>query len=300
MSKQLQAHIALLSVAFIYGANYSIAKIVMDDEYIQPLGFILVRLTAGILLFTISHQIFIREKIDRADFTRILVCSLFGIAINMCFFFLGLKETTPINASLIMTTTPMLVLVASAIILKEVITTRKIIGILIGASGAILLIAYGQKISFQSSRFLGDILIFLNATSYSIYLVLVKRLMEKYHQITVLRWIFTLGIFMVLPFGASDLHATDWNSFTPIIWLSIIYVCIGATFLTYLLNATALRVVNPSVVSIYIYLQPVIAAIISISMGQDVLDTIKIVSAVLIFIGVYLVSTKRKSTDSSQ
>ncbi len=294
MNKQLQAHLALFAVALIYGANYSIAKIAMDDEWVQPLGFIVLRILVGILLFTVTHQLFVREKIDRADFVRILLCALFGVAINMCFFFVGLKETTPIHASLIMTTTPMLVLIASSVLLKEVITPRKIIGILIGASGAILLITYGQKISFQSSQFLGDILIFLNAFSFAIYLVLVKRLMEKYHQITVLRWTFMLGLVMVLPFGISDVHTVDWGSFPPLVWFSVFYVCVFATFFTYLLNVTALSIVNPSVVSIYIYLQPVIAATIAIGMGKDSLTTIKMVSAALIFAGVYLVSTKKR------
>ncbi len=295
MSKQLQAHAALLAVALIYGANYSIAKIVLDDEYVQPIGFIILRILAGLVLFTLTHLVFIREKVDRSDFTRILICSVFGIAINMCFFFLGLKETSPINASLIMTMTPLLVLIASAIILKEVITTRKIIGIAIGATGAILLITYGQQISFRSSQFLGDILIFINASSYAIYLVLVKKLMEKYHQMTILRWMFTLGLVMVLPFGINDVHAIDWDSFTPIVWFSIVYVCVLSTFFAYLFNTTALKVVNPSVVSIYIYLQPLIAAAISISLGKDVLSTFKIVAAALIFVGVYLVSTRGKT-----
>lgn len=294
MNKQILAHSALLAVALIYGANYSVAKIVLDDEFVQPIGFILLRILTGLVLFTLTHLMFIQENVDRRDFTRLLICAVFGVAINMCFFFLGLKQTTPIHASLIMTMTPVLVLIASAILLNEVITTRKIIGITIGAIGAIILIAYGQKISFQSSQLLGDIMIFINASFYALYLVLVKQLMAKYHQLTIMRWMFTLGLVMVLPFGINDLHAIEWATFTPIVWFAVMYVCVFATFGTYLLNVTALSVVNPSVVSIYIYLQPLVAAVISISLGQETLTTVKIVSAVFIFIGVYLVSTKTK------
>ncbi|MEM9990223.1 MAG: DMT family transporter [Bacteroidota bacterium] len=295
MNKQLLAHAAMLGATFIYGGNYSIAKIVLDDEYIQPVGFILLRVIVCLVLFALTHILFIREKVDSRDFTRLLICATFGIAINMCFFFLGLKQTTPINASLIMTTTPILVLIASAILLKEAITKRKVLGITIGALGAVVLIAYGQQISFTSHQLIGDILIFLNAASYAIYLVVVKKLMDKYHQITILRWIFTLGVVMVLPFGISDLHQIQWESFSITIWMAVAYVCLLATFGTHLLNVSALRVVNPSVVSIYMYLQPIIAAVVAIGLGKDQWTTIKGVSMCLIFLGVYLVSTKRKA-----
>lgn len=294
MSRIVKAHIALFLVALLYGGNYSFAKLVLDDNYIQPLGFIFMRVISGLILFWIVHLTFIRERVDKKDFPLIISCAIFGVAINQMFFFMGLKYTTPINASLIMTTTPILVLITSAIIIKEKITIQKMIGIALGAIGAIILISFGKELSFKQDQIYGDIMIFINAVSYGIYLVLVKKLMIRYHPITVIKWVFTFGIFMVIPFGIKDFLAVQWIDFTPVIWGSIAYVLVGATFLTYLLNAFALNIVNASVVSIYIYLQPLLATTIALMMEKDELGIVKVIAAVFIFIGVYLVSIPSK------
>lgn len=290
MSTRIIAHIALFLVSLLYGGNYSVAKLVMDDNHIQPLGFIVLRVACGLILFSVFHSIFVREKIERKDIGLILLCALFGVAVNQMFFFSGLKYTTPINASLIMVTTPILVMILSAIFIKEKITFQKIIGIVFGALGAIILIGYGKDISFQKTQIIGDVMIFANATSYGIYLVLVKKLMARYHPITIIKWVFTFGIFMVVPFGFQDLEEVEWSSFSITIWWAVVYVLVGATFLTYLFNAFALKIVNPSVVSIYIYLQPLLATIIALAMEKDELDYIKVFAGILIFFGVYLVS----------
>lgn len=290
MSSTVKAHIALFCVSMLYGGNFSIAKIVMDDEYIQPLGFILLRVISGIILFWVFHTLFIKEKIDRKDFFQFILCAVFGIAINQMFFFMGLKYTTPINASLIMLTTPILVLIISAIIIKEKITPIKTLGIALGAIGAIMLVAYGKSVSFHKNQLMGDMMVMVNAISYGIYLVLVKKLMTRYHPITVVKWVFTFGIFMVFPFGINDFMTVEWNTFSPLIWWAVLYVLIGATFLTYLFNAYALSMVNPSVVSIYMYLQPVFAAIFALMMGKDEINAFKIFAGIIIFFGVYLVS----------
>ena len=292
MSKRLKAHIALLIVALIYGSNYSIAKVVLDEEYMQPLGFILLRVISGVLFFHLFHLLFVREKIRRSDWWLFLLCGLFGVAINQMFFFLGLKKTTPINASLIMTTTPILVLVISALMIGERVTLRKVLGIIAGAAGAILLISYGQQVAFKREGLIGDLFVLTNATSYGIYLVIVKTLMRRYHPITVVKWVFTFGVLFVFPFGWRNLMATEWSSFPTYIWLAVAFVLLFTTFVTYLFNAYALVTVNPSVVSIYIYFQPLFATAIALLMAQDQLDWVKTISALLIFIGVYLVSIK--------
>ncbi|MEM8909586.1 MAG: DMT family transporter [Bacteroidota bacterium] len=289
-SKTVQAHIALFLVALIYGANYIIAKEVMDQEYIQPLGFILLRVLSGLVLFWLFAGFFIRKKIDWKDFPRIAACAVFGVATNQLFFFSGLKLTTPINAALIMTTTPMLVLVASALIIGERITSRKVLGILSGAAGAILLISYGKELSFNRAQLLGDLFIFINAAAFGVYLVIVRSLMLKYHPVTVMKWVFSFGIGLVFPFGFEQVGQVDWTHFPPSIWLAVAYVLVCTTFLTYLFNAFALKIVNPSTVSIYIYLQPLIAAILAITFAKDTFSWPKVLAAVLIFIGVHLVS----------
>lgn len=284
------AHAALFLVALIYGANYTIAKVVLDGNYIQPLGFIVLRVAAGALLFSFFHALFIKEKVQKSDWGRIFLCACFGVAINMMFFFKGLQLTGAINASLIMTTTPILVLITSAILIKEKIIPRKIVGIAVGCMGAILLIMNGKQ--FAQNNPLGDLMILINAMSYGIYLVLVKSLMKKYHPITIVKWVFLIGFCLVLPFGWQDLQVVEWNSFSNAIWLAVAYVLVCTTFMAYLLNAMALSIVNPSTVSIYIYLQPLIASVIAVAVGKDQLAVMTVVAAGLIFLGVGLVSRR--------
>lgn len=290
----LYAHLALIGVAFLYGANYTIAKIVLNDNHIPPLGFIVIRVAFGALLFSLFHALFVKEKVQKEDWGRLFLCACFGVAINMMFFFKGLQLTGAINSSLIMTTTPILVLIVSAILIKEQITTRKIVGILLGCIGAILLIMHGRQ--FAQNNPIGDLMILVNALSFGVYLVLVKSLMAKYNPFTVVKWVFLIGFCLVLPFGWQDLQGVAWSSFTIDIWLAVAYVILGATFGTYLLNTFALKTVNPSTVSIYIYLQPLVASMIALAVGGDSLTSTKVLAALLIFIGVFLVSKKVKSS----
>jgi len=294
LDSTIKAHLALFTVALIYGANYTIAKEVMNNGSIQPLGFILLRVISGFLFFTLIHRLFIREKVEKKDFGLLILCGLFGVAINQMFFFSGLELTRQINAALIMTVTPVIVLIASAILIGERVTFRKLIGVLFGGCGAVLLISFNKKIGFERSGMLGDIMILINATSYGIYIVLVKSLLRKYHPLTVVKWVFTFGLIAVFPFGIRQLGAVDWSLFTLPVWMAVLYVLIGTTILAYLLNIYALGTLNPSTVSIYIYLQPLIAAAIALYLGKDELTWVKIISGSLIFYGVYLVSIQKR------
>ncbi len=295
MINNILPHLALFLVNLIYALNYSIAKDVMPD-YIGPSGFILLRVIGGSLLFFLTYIFFIKENVELKDIVRLLFCGLFGVAINQLFFFEGLNLTTPINAAIIMTVSPILVIIFSAIIIKEKITIRKLLGIFLGIVGAATLILKSGSISIDNAFFVGNILIFINATSYSIYLVLVKTLMTKYNPITVMFYVFSFGLIFVLPFGLNELLEVNTQSFSKIIYLKVAFVVICTTFLAYLFNAFALKTLNPSVVSTYIYLQPVLASVVAIFLKSDSLDFIKILSALFIFSAVYLVSIPTKKT----
>jgi len=291
-STQIKAHLALFCVAFIYGANYTVAKIILDDNYIGPHALVLLRVAAGVLLFTLTHFFFVREEIDRRDIPKLILCALTGVVVNQMLFIGGLKLTTHIHAALISTTIPVAVMVASYFILKEKITIRKLIGVGLGIVGVVVLTIYGKKFAYEKSGLLGDIMIFLNAISFGTFLVLVKSLMAKYHPITVTKWVFFFGIFFVAPFGYHELLDTPMNIFTLHIWMALAYVLICTTFLTYLLNTYALKLVDASTVSIYVYLQPLIATAIALFYGKDELTSVKVLAGALIFTGVYLVGKK--------
>jgi drug/metabolite transporter (DMT)-like permease len=286
-----KVHASLLLVGLIYGANYSIAKEVMPT-YIQPFGFTLLRVGAATLLFWLYHFWKGPEKVDlKKNLPRLLLCAAMGVATNQLFFLKGLNLTSPINAALIMTITPVLVLIASALLLKEHITFKKSLGIGLGLTGAVLLVLQRNP-NAEDGGILGDILILLNAASYGVYLVVVKPLMRSYRAATIIKWIFLFGFFMVLPFGWPEFSQTNWSVIPWPIWLAILYVVVFTTFVAYLLNVWTLRYVNSSVVGIYIYLQPVFATLVAMLLGQDQPTADKLLYSLLIFSGVYLVSRK--------
>mgnify|MGYP002632618592 FL=1 len=292
MNKQTLAHLALIGAQLLYGANYTIAKEVMP-EYIQPFGFVLLRCLGAVSLFWITG-LFVKEKIDTKDLPRLALCALFGIAINQLMFFKGLSLTHPINAAVVMISTPILVLIMAAVIIKERITSRKALGIGIGLVGTLIILTAGKTLSFSSDTFSGDLMILVNASSYGVYLVLISPIMRKYHPVTVIKWVFLLGLIMVLPFGYSEFSQIQWSTFPPHVIWAVVFVVVGLSYFAYLFNLSALKYVSPSVVSTYIYLQPIIASAFAISLGKDHLDWIKVVSAILICTGVYLVSKKPK------
>ena len=291
LNRTLLAHLALLIANTIYAINYTFAKDVMPD-YIQPSGFILLRVIGAVTLFALSYFLFVKEKVAKQDVFRLAICGVFGVAINQLLFFEGLNLSTPINAALVMTTNPVLVILLSFFIIKETLTLRKGVGILFGLIGAAMLILKGGSFDFSSDHQLGNMFVFINALSYGLYLVLVKPLMQKYHPFTVMFFVFAFGLLYVLPFGFNNLSAVNWEVIPATIYLEIIFVVVCTTFIAYLLNATALKQLSPTTVSIYIYLQPILATVFAIFWGADSLDGQKIIAALLIFFGVYLVSVR--------
>jgi drug/metabolite transporter (DMT)-like permease len=194
-----------------------------------------------------------------------------------------------------MITAPILVLIAAYFILGEGIGMRKVIGILIGIAGAGYLIVNSQQ-STQSgnSIWLGDLYVFLNASSYGIYLVLVKKMMRLYHPMVVIKWVYTFGLLFVLPFGLLEVSESNFRLFTPDIWLSFVYVLIFTSFLAYLFNAYALKSLSPTIVGTYVYLQPILTTMLAVMTGKDKLTWPLVVTALLICLGIYLVSVGSK------
>lgn len=294
MKASFKVHLALFIVSLIYGATFTIAKQVMP-LYVKPFAFILMRVSVAAVLIFVFHSIFIKKKItDWKDIRTLCISALFGVAFNMLLFFKGLSITTSINGAVLMMNTPIFVVVFAALYLKERITAQKIIGIGIAAVGAVLLMG-GRNFNFSAQTVWGDVMVTGNAIIYAFYLVYAKSLMQKYHPLTVTMWSFVFGWFVVLPFGAGEFMQIQFATFTPQIWLGVAFITVGSTFLTYVLNAYALRKASSSLVGSYIYLQPVLAALIAIVSGKDLLTIEKLVFILIIFCGVFLVSWQKKS-----
>jgi drug/metabolite transporter (DMT)-like permease len=297
MRTNLKVHLALFAVSLLYGATFTIAKLAMP-EYIKPFGFILMRVFVAFICIFFFHKYYVKGAIkDKKDLLPLLVSAVFGVAANMLLFFKGLSITSPINASVLMLNTPIFVIVFAAIILKEKLSLKKVSGIIIAAIGALLLMG-GSRFQFHPETVWGDIFVTLNAIIYAFYLVYAKRLMVKYHPLTVTLYSFFFGFFMVLPFGLNQVLAIDFLNLPPIIWWSIAFVTIGSTFLTYVLNAYALKHASSSLVGSYIYLQPVLATIIAIALGKDMLTIEKFISMLIVFAGVYIAAFKPKNTNN--
>lgn len=291
MNRNFKAHIALFAVNFFYGVNYSIAKISLP-QYIQPAGYILLRVMASTLLyFAFLAMIWGQSwRIEKSDWWRFILCGLTGVAVNQVLFFEGLARTSPVHAALILTSNPLLVVVAAAFLINEKITFRKLAGIFLGISGAVLLILFGHEVTIGYGTVKGDLFILLNSMSYAVYLVIVKPLMKKYNPMLVVAWVFFCGMIFTIPVGYGELAQVQWSAMPTHPLLSVIYVILFATFLAYLLNTYALKTMSPAVVSYYIYLQPVVAAIIAYFLEEEKLTILHLVSCLLIFSGVFLVS----------
>jgi drug/metabolite transporter (DMT)-like permease len=294
LDKRTLGFLAALGAAIIYGLNHTIAKNVMPI-YITPFGFILLRVLGAAILFWLVSFFIKPEKIQKKDWPRLIACSFLGMVINMLAFFKGLELSTPVNSSVIITISPIIVFIFSAILLKEKIQFLKTIGIISGFIGASILVLYTSKTGINAPNIpLGNVLFILNSFAYGLYLVLVKPLIEKYNIITLLKWLFLLAIFLNLP--------VTFNEFTSVKWadlpiknavLPMLFVVVGTTFCTYLFNAYALRTLSPSTVSSFIYLQPIVGIVYAVSTKSDTLSLVSVMGMILIFIGIYLVTKKK-------
>ena len=295
MNKRYLALIAAFLATSIYGINHTVAKEVMPI-YIGSSGFIMLRLLGATLIFWLISLFTPNEKIEKKDFLKILLASILGMCVNMLAFFRGLELSTPINSGIIITLSPVLVLILSYFFLKEKVTLKKIIGILIGFSGAVFLILNSSKTGINAPNIpLGNSFFLLNASAYAGYLIVIKPLTSKYNIFTLMKWLFLIGLVLSTPITFNQFVEVNW---TELPWFAIwrmAYVVIGTTFLTYLFNIYALKTLSPTTVGSFIYLQPIITIGFALITGNDVLDTTKMFSCLLVFIGIYLVSIPNRN-----
>ena len=297
MDKRTLALLAAFGATTIYGLNHTIAKEVMP-AYIQGFGFVQVRLLGAAILFWLVSLFIPQQKIDRADFPKMLLCALFGMVINMLCFFKGIELSTPINSAVLITITPILVFVFSAILIKERLLLPRVVGVIMGFVGALVLIVFGNEIRQDAPNIpLGNALFVINATCFALYLVLVKSLSAKYTTVHLLKWLFLFGFIMALPISYPEFSQVSWVTLPfEAVW-RFAFVVIGTTFMTYLLNVYALKQLKASTIGVFTYLQPLIGIGYAILVGADALTAYKLGAGGVVLLGVYLV-TKRYQTKS--
>ncbi|MGF2413961.1 MAG: DMT family transporter [Ferruginibacter sp.] len=295
MNKNTAAHVALLCTNLFFAINLSAAKHLTSLQLAKPFGLNIVRVGVSVILFWLLYLLKPTPiKIEKQDRMRFVWCALTGIAINQLLFLKGLSLTYPIHASLLMLTTPILIVFIAAWVLKEKIGFFKIAGLGLGITGAAVLILAKGGAANSKEVIWGDILIIINAVSYTVYFVLVKPLMLKYNPIMITRWIFTIGLVMILPFGWTEFTQIQWTHFEAIDFTSMALVVFTGTFLAYLFNVYGIKILGASAAGFYIYTQPFFATFIAMLFLKEELQFYKIIAAILIFTGVYL-SNKQKT-----
>jgi len=294
VKSEFKAHAFILAANILYGIHYSIGKIALAS--LDPFAIVTIRVFTCMILFWLVHKIFINESVEKKDHLKLIISAIFGVAINQLLFFKGLSLTSEMHSAIIMITTPILVLIFGWLLLKSSISWVHVLGVITGGIGVAFLILSGSTEDNSRASALGDLMIMINASSFAFFLVITKPLMKKYSPLTITKWIFIYGFPLVLPFGIGKIMETNWQEIQPVALLSLVYVVLGATFFAYLFNVLGLKFGNATLVRVYIYTQPVIAFLISYFSGMDTINIQKIISAVLVFSGVAMVSfTGKKS-----
>jgi len=294
MDKRTLAIFAALGATLIYALSHTIAKDVMPT-YVQGFGFIGIRLIGATILFWLLGLLIPKQPIDKADRMAFLRAAILGMAINMLAFFKGLEYSTPINSTVIITTTPIMVFLFSVLLLKENIRPKRAIGVLMGFLGALSLILFSQQATANASNIsLGNFLFVINASAYGLYMIYVKPLSEKYNTIHLLKWLFLIGLVITMPFTLPELMVVDFQQLPLSIWWRIGFVVLGTTFMTYLLMVYAIRHLRATSLSVFTYLQPIIGIVYAVLVGADFMTPIKWIAMSLVLVGVYLVTKQEQ------
>ncbi len=295
MAKDRRAgHILMWAVTLIFGINIPLSKSLLP-VWISPEGLTLSRILFAASAFWIASLFIPREKVPFKDHGFFLIASLCGVSFNQGLFLLGLNMTSPIDASIIITCGPLFAMIFAAFLLKEPITFLKISGVLVGATGAILLVYNAHQTSaVHSSNLVGNLMVFGSSIIYAFYLVFSKPLTQRYSPVTLMKWMFLYASVMVTPLYIGKVISAPvylHPEVTPV--LQMMYTLFMATFITYLLIPMAQQRIRPTTISMYNNLQPLVASLVAISIGMDHFSVIKLISAVLIFTGVYLVTRSK-------
>jgi drug/metabolite transporter (DMT)-like permease len=274
--------------------NFSIVKLI-SPQYILPFGLNFIRVAVTVILFWVLFLIKPgRSGIDKKDIPRFVLCALTGVAVNQLLFIKGLTLTTPVHAALLMLITPVFILLIAVTLQQDKMTLVKTAGLLLGMGGCSLLIMSRENSVIGSDVLLGDSLVLLNGISYSFYFILVKPLMQKYTALQVIRWVFTFGFVLILPFCWEQFISTQWHQFGLTQLLALAFVVLGATFFAYLFTVYGLQHLSASAAGAFIYLQPIFSTVFSFLVFGERMTLYKLMAAALIFAGVYMVNKKKQ------
>lgn len=296
--KPLMAHASMLTAEAIWGLMAPLGKDAMTHG-IDGISLVSFRVAGAALLFWVASLFARREHVPVRDILLFAGAAVLGIVCNQCLYTVGLSFTSPINASIVTTSMPIFAMVLSFFILREPITLRKAGGVVIGCSGAVILILTSMAAtSDKVGDVRGDLMCMGAQLSFALYLSLYNRLIKRYHVVTVNKWMFAWAAVMVIPFTSSHLAALPWAAVPLKTWLETGYVVVFGTFVSYLLSIVSQRVLRPTVISVYNYVQPIVSVTVSVLTGLGVFTWMQGVAIILVFSGVWLVVKSKSRRDA--
>ncbi len=295
MNKNIQGHVFALSANILWGLMAPIGKSALAE--FSPLSVTTFRMVGAAACFWLLSAFCKQEQVDHRDMLKIFFASLFALVFNQGVYIFGLSLTSPIDASIVTTTLPIVTMIVAALYLKEPITNKKVLGIFVGAMGALILIMSSQSASSSGGSIIGDLLCLIAQISFSIYLTVFKGLSQKYSPITLNKWMFVYASLCYIPFSYRDVAAIEWNGISTAAFLQVSYVVVGGSFLAYIFIMTAQRLMRPTVVSMYNYMQPIVASTAAILLGMGTFNLEKGIAIALVFLGVYIVTQSKSRKD---
>ena len=286
----------MLGAEVMWGLMAPVSKLVLASA-VTPLLLTDCRILGTAGLFWLTSAFTKREYVSTKDLLLLFFASLLGIVFNQGSFIFGLSLTSPINASIITTSSPILTLIIAAFYLHEPVSGKKLAGVFLGATGALVLILSGQQNDNGNGNLWGDLLCLFAQLSFSLYLVLYKELTARYSPITLMKWMFTYSSVCLIPFSYHEILSADWPSLNKSVIVGLAAVVFCVTFVSYLLIPLGQRYLRPTVTSMYNYIQPIVASIVAIYWGMDNFNMLKVIAVILVFTGVFFVTTSRSRAD---
>lgn len=296
ITEKTKARAAVLLGNFFFGTSVIAVKHI-SPSLMPPLALTTVRICSAVVLFWSMYALNpVPTGIVKKDYLLLFLCALAGISMNQTFSVLGMAFTSPIHASLLILTTPITITILAAVFLGERMTVLKVLGLLLGISGGVVLV-FARDISGSAgnSQALGDMFVVLGALSYSSYVISIKPLMQKYKANHILQWVFLFGMLATVPVGWHDVQKVSWASFDALSWFCLVYVVLGGTFFAYRLMNYSIKKLGAAVTGSYIYTQPFFTTVASMLLLHETLSLPKIMAAALIMGGVFLANYKRAS-----
>lgn len=294
--KKYQAHLALLGAATLWGLMAPIGKIALETG-MTGLSLATFRMVGGAICFWIASIFAPKEEVKSHDLMMLFFAGLLGIVCNQGCYTFGLSLTSPINASIVTTTLPIVTMIVAAVFLKEPVTGKKVIGIFLGSIGALALILSSQgSTNGKEGNIMGDLLCLTAQISFSFYLAIFKGLIGRYNIFTLMKWMFTYAAICFIPFSYHDVSSLEFSQISSSTWACVAFVILGGTFLAYILMMMGQKTLRPTVISMYNYVQPIVGTTVSILIGMGTFGVVKGLAVVLVFLGVYVV-TQSKSRE---